>query len=124
MSDIIFRYTRAEAIDDGVLVDLSEIATEAGFKYPVAITQGVNAVLNNLEVVGQDFQGRAWDMFTIFKLEIKKQTGDTTYFAPLFARANKKDKNKFIVEPVEMYAKVHAGDNPKPVITIMILGED
>ena len=34
---IIF-YTRADAIADGVLNDVSEIAKEAGIRYPVAMT--------------------------------------------------------------------------------------
>ena len=35
---LIFRYSRAEAIADGILIDASELAREAGFKYPVALT--------------------------------------------------------------------------------------
>ena len=34
-------YTRAQAIEDGVLVDVSESAREAGFKFPVAVTRTV-----------------------------------------------------------------------------------
>ncbi|MCF5089180.1 hypothetical protein GIW57_03195 [Stenotrophomonas sp. PA-6-5C] len=36
-SDLIHSYTRAQAIEDGVLVDVSDVAKEAGFKLPVAI---------------------------------------------------------------------------------------
>jgi hypothetical protein len=32
-SDMIHSYTRAEAIADGVLIDVSETAKEAGFRY-------------------------------------------------------------------------------------------
>ena len=32
-------YTRAQAIEDGILVDVSETAREAGFKIPVAVTR-------------------------------------------------------------------------------------
>ena len=35
--DFIHRYTRAEAIRDGVLIDVSATAREAGFRYPVAL---------------------------------------------------------------------------------------
>ena len=38
---VIFSYTRAEAIADGVLIDASELAKQAGFWYPVAVTAGV-----------------------------------------------------------------------------------
>ena len=33
---VIFAYTRAQAIEDGILVDVSDTAREAGFKIPVA----------------------------------------------------------------------------------------
>ena len=39
--EIICSYTRAQAIKDGVLIDVSEAAKEAGFKIPVAMTDTV-----------------------------------------------------------------------------------
>jgi len=37
-ADLIHRYTRADALRDGVLIDVTATAKEAGFKYPVALT--------------------------------------------------------------------------------------
>ena len=34
-------YTRAQAIEDGFLVDVSDTAREAGFKIPVAVSRTV-----------------------------------------------------------------------------------
>ena len=34
---VIYAYTRAQAIEDGVLADVTETAKEAGFKLPVAV---------------------------------------------------------------------------------------
>jgi hypothetical protein len=34
----IHRYTRAEALRDGVLIDVSQAAREAGIRYPVPLT--------------------------------------------------------------------------------------
>ena len=54
-AEIIAAYSRRDALEDGVLVDLSDLAREAGFKFPLAVTQGVWAVLNStkeLEAVG------------------------------------------------------------------------
>ena len=39
--EVIYSYTRAQAIEDGVLIDVTRMAQEAGFKYPVAITASV-----------------------------------------------------------------------------------
>lgn len=38
---VVHRYTRADALRDGMLVDVTETAREAGFKVPVAITAAV-----------------------------------------------------------------------------------
>jgi hypothetical protein len=38
---IISLYTRDRAIADGFLVDVSDMAREAGFKWPVAVTRSV-----------------------------------------------------------------------------------
>jgi hypothetical protein len=37
-ADLIHRYSRADALRDGVLIDVSATAWEAGFRYPVALT--------------------------------------------------------------------------------------
>ena len=57
--DLIFSYTRAQAIEDGVLVDVTETAKEAGFRIPVALTQSVWAeyVAVPEGVEGQDEEG-------------------------------------------------------------------
>jgi hypothetical protein len=38
-ADIVHRYSRADAIRDGVLIDVSHAAREAGFQYPVTLTR-------------------------------------------------------------------------------------
>lgn len=54
--EIISVYTREQALNDGVLVDVSSLARAAGFKVPVAVTQAVWA--NYLEPDGCQ---RVWD---------------------------------------------------------------
>src|SRR4051794_4558851 len=36
--EVIFAYTRADALADGVLIDVTDTAKEAGFRIPVAVT--------------------------------------------------------------------------------------
>jgi hypothetical protein len=38
---VIHAYSRAEALEDGVLVDVTSTAREAGFRIPVALTRAV-----------------------------------------------------------------------------------
>jgi hypothetical protein len=118
-SDVIYSYSRKQAIEDGVLVDISSIAKEAGVRFPVAVTRGVFCILEDTSAPGQDFQGRTWDMLMIFCMEARKCQGDEIHFAPLFA-LNGKTKP----EPVAMWAKCGPGDDMAPVITIMLPAED
>ena len=61
---VIFSYTRARAIEDGVLVDLSEWARETGFKVPVACTAAVwhghIVPPEGTRELGQSERGRGW----------------------------------------------------------------
>lgn len=123
--EVIFKYTREDAINDGVFVDISELAKEAGFKIPVAITQGVNALLNE-EIEGQDFIGRAWDMFTILLLTIKGMTKPDNFieFKPVFVRAsnvrNLPSSEKFKPVPVKLWAVVEGNNDGSPGMNIML----
>lgn len=121
--EVIHAYTRAQALEDGVLADISELAREAGFKFPVAVTQGVWEVLNpteGLKAAGQDLKGRTWDLLTILRHAIRgAESTDTIRFAPLFVREPGEK-----VEPVQMWAKCGPGDDAEPVITVMLKGED
>ena len=60
----IHRYTRAQAIADGALIDVSEVAREAGITRPVALTRAVwdRYVRVPQGVIGQDEAGRLWDI--------------------------------------------------------------
>ena len=62
--DLIHSYTRAQALADGVLVDVSTVAREAGITYPTALTRAVwdNYVKVPPGVVCQDKSGRLWDI--------------------------------------------------------------
>ncbi|MDE2291853.1 MAG: hypothetical protein KGL53_07200 [Elusimicrobia bacterium] len=122
-AEVVSVYTRAQAIEDGVLVDLSGWAEEAGFKIPVAVTAGVWGVLKpsaELEAEGEDEAGRAWDLFTVLQDAIRRAPGgDEAHVAPLFTL-----KPGEPPEPVEMWAKCGPGDDAAPVITVMLRGED
>jgi hypothetical protein len=123
--EVISSYSRADALEDGVLVDVSELAKEAGFIYPVAVTRAVyDGILNpspELERQGQSFAGRAWDMLTILRVAIRttREPGDQVRFAPLFIR-----KPGGSPEPVALRSVVGPGDAAEPVITILLPSED
>lgn len=122
-SDLIFSYSRAQAIADGVLVDVSEQAREAGFRYPVALTAAAWADCvawpESSRSAGQSESGRLWDVLWMTKLAIKGADGDRVMVRVLRvpARGGR-------AAPAALQAVVGPGDGWEPVITIMLPGED
>jgi hypothetical protein len=116
--EVIDVYTRAQAIEDGVLVDVTDWAKEAHFKYPVAVTAAVYALLEPSEhsrKLGQSEKGRAMDMFNMMHFAIKAKQGptDLVFFDVKFG--NRVHRLKSLCHP---------GDLNEPVITIMLPEED
>ena len=70
---IISRYTRTQAIEDGVLVDVTEQAKETGLLLPTVITDHVHNVLEGIpkESVGQDYRGRLHDVLWMAYLKLR-----------------------------------------------------
>ena len=117
--DVIHQYTRAEAIEDGVLIDVTNVAEEAGFKYPVAMTANVwyecIEPSEHCRNLGQTERGRLFDLFTMLHFAIKAKQGpaDLILFNVKFGR-----------QVYALKSLCHGGDNAEPVITIMFIGED
>lgn len=73
--DVIYSYTADDAMRDGILFDVSELAKEAGLSIPVRITIGVKQLITPSEKVqelGQSFKGRLWDILCLAVVEIHK----------------------------------------------------
>src|SRR5208283_1498981 len=62
--EVIFAYTRKQAIADGIQVDVSTTAKEAGIKFPMFLTRAVFDAYVTVppNVSGQDEAGRLWDI--------------------------------------------------------------
>ena len=121
---VIFSYTRAQAIADGVLIDVSELAKQAGFCYPVAVTAGVWAecVAVPTGVTCQDETGRLWDVLQLLRFAIARQKldGERVDFA-VHVRNDNRDGDPPLVH---LYALCGPGDDAEPVITVMLPSED
>jgi hypothetical protein len=122
--EIIYRYTRAQALADGFQVDVTATAKEAGIIYPVFLTRLVYeayvVVLPGIE--GQDMAGRLWDILWMLRHAIRRaQSGQTRLPFALYVRNdNRSDRLIKLV--------AHCGpldiDNPAPAITVMMPDED
>ena len=122
---VIFSYTRAQAIEDGVLVDLTAWAKETGFKVSVACTstvwQGYVVPPRGTESLGQSERGRAHDLLWMLYVAIKASRNskrDQILYQVLFLQAPGK------TEEVTLKAHFGPGDDGEPVVTIMQPDED
>lgn len=110
-AEVIHRYTREQAIADGVLVDVSATAREAGFTVPVALTAAVSADLNHQG----DREGRLWDLLWMGRLAARRGGQETLYTLIMPVGRKKRYTAKLHVGP---------GDTGEPVITILRPDED
>ena len=124
---VISRYTRAEALTDGVLIDVTPMARECGFVFPVAVT---NALMTDIDAIPSslsglaDHNGRLWDCLFMTRAEIR--------------RASDTDTDRLVVSlvmpvqtamdaPLRMWysfqSVIGPGDEGEPVITLMGMDE-
>ena len=131
--DVISTYTRADAIRDGVLVELpAKICREAGIVVPVSVTAGVWALVapdNIDEMPCQSVEGRLWDLLWMFTCTARAARGlhrSTIHFKCAFLTTGSASGGVVLTESrTEMFrATCGPGDEGEPVITIMLPGED
>jgi hypothetical protein len=122
-ADLIYRYTRAQAIEDGVLIDVSTVAREAGITYPVALTSAAwgRCVAVPPGVECQDEAGRLWDVLFLLALAIHRSDGGPEVRFGVHVR----DSNREGTPPlVRLKAVWGPGDQGEPVVTVMLPDED
>ena len=138
--ELIYSYSRVQAIEDGVLVDLNDpsftfrpglnICAEAGIKYPVAMTIAAYSTTVSEPGTplppGQDISGRLWDVLTMFKVAAK-QGGEEIHFPVSVVNWVSVDGeriNRTKRETVILKAICGPGDSADPVITLLLPDED
>ena len=120
--EIIHSYSRAQAIEDGVLVEVTETAKEAGIRFPTALTRAVwyRFVEVPPGLACQDEKGRLWDILWMLRCRIAAaRPNESQMQFQLYVRNDR-------LPPKLVTLKAHCGpgDTPDPVITIMLPEED
>lgn len=124
--EVISTYTRAQAIADGVLVDVTRTAREAGYRVPVAMTAGAwaDAVAWDEDNQGlQDPDGRLWDVLTLATHTARRVGPGMSRVAFGVLRVpNEPDA----IDPVLTTLHLHMGpgDAGEPVLTVLLPLED
>lgn len=126
--DVIFTYSRKQAIADGMLVDLSDQARDYGFKIPFACTEGVWGTVRWTDAdeqrkpgAGQSTEGRLHDVLALSIHAARRTNDNRTTFRVLMV-----PKAGMAIEPEEvaLHLTVGPGDDGKPVCTLMMIDED
>jgi hypothetical protein len=132
---VIHSYSRREAIEDGVLVDLMQDETaaavrEAGFTIPVAMTAAAFSLavwpIDDgkaeawLKARCQDLQGRLWDVLYMLSQAVRRGgSGDLIrYRIVCLDHASKRRRT------IELKAVYGPADDGSPCITVMLPDED
>jgi hypothetical protein len=122
--EIIYVYTRAQALEDGVLIDVTDTAREAGFKCPVALTSAAYADCvewseGESPTDYQDEKGRLWDVLNMCRIYARRTTQPMMYFPVCrVPRGGGKARD------VRLKSVIGPGDHGEMVITIMLPLED
>jgi len=122
---VIFSYTRQQAIEDGVLVDVTETAREAGFKHPTVVTEALWVTIQTIPK-GFDWEspsGRLWDVLWMAVCEGRRQGGKSriTYKLVLHSGSDNPDVDHIDSERqrmTELVCDCGPDDLGRPCITI------
>ena len=132
--EVISSYTRAQALEDGVLVDAGPMAEEIGFRFPVALTSAVWADCvawtdsDSQKKPFQDQSGRLYDVLFMaaFAIRTSEQSSDRLLYGALLYELYRVPRDGFSTEakPVTLKLIIGPGDHGEPVVTILLPEED
>jgi hypothetical protein len=127
-SEIVFAYTRAQAIADGVQVEVTKTAQEAGIKFPMFLTRAVfdAYVAVPSGVTAQDEAGRLWDVVWMTRFAIIRAHGGARVPAsrvPVALYVRNDNTRAKLVKLVATCGPLDI-DDPQPAITVMMPDED
>jgi hypothetical protein len=124
--DVIYAYSRAKAIEDGVLVDFSYPASDTApvckqhYKHPIAATAAVFEVMQKAvenRNYCNSYAGILHDMLWMSRAASRKLDESTVIFPVIIAGAGRRRNYEFKLN-------VGPGDQGEPVITILLPHED
>ena len=124
----ISSYTRAQAIADGVLIDVTTEASETGFKVPVALTAAAWAEVvawsgeDSARQTHQDERGRLHDLLWVaFNLARHHKASNLMPFQHYrIARGGSGTRRT----PTTLVMVIGPGDKAEPVVTFMLPNDE
>jgi len=122
MDNLIYSYSRKQALEDGVLIDLNQYipVKESGYKWPVACTAAVFDIIERAvknERYHNDYKGVVWDILWMSLAGPIRKWDNGQLFRVIIKGAGVRSTYTFKIE-------VGPGDDGEPVLTIMLPQED
>jgi hypothetical protein len=121
---VIYSYTRAQAVADGVQVEVTKTAREAGISFPVFLTRSVfdSFVAVPPGVSCQDEAGRLWDIVWMLRFAIMRaRPGVQRIPVALYVRND--NRRATLIKLVATCGPLDI-DDAQPAITVMSPDED
>jgi len=121
---VVYSYTRAQAVADGVQVEVTKTAQEAGIRFPVFLTRTVYDAYVTLPPVvsGQDEAGRLWDIVWMTRFAILRARPGA-YRIPVALYVRNDNRAARLVKLIATCGPLDI-DDPAPAITVMMPDED
>ena len=122
--EVIYAYTRKQALADGVQVEVTKTAQEAGIKFPMFLTRTVfdAYVAVPPDVSAQDEAGRLWDIVWMTRFAILRcKPGVSRIPVALYVRNDNRAAK--LVKLIATCGPLDI-DDPQPAITVMMPDED
>jgi len=120
----IYTYSRAQAIADGLQVEVTKTAQEAGIRFPMFLTRAVYDAYVAVPpgLTGQDEAGRLWDLVWMTRFAIiRSKPGHDRIPVALYVRND--DLRSRLVKLVAVCGPLDF-DDEAPAITVMMPDED
>lgn len=127
--NVIFTYTREQAIADGVIVDVSDFAKGFGFTIPVAVTANLLHTYlepcDALSEYGQSYEGRLADMLTVLYFTIRAlPKGSDASRVSFTVQFLMDGQDKPVREDVCLYAGIEGDSLGRPAMTVFLPEDD
>jgi len=122
--EVIYSYSRAQAVADGVQIEVTKVAAEAGIKFPVFLTRTVYDAYVTVppDVSAQDEAGRLWDIVWMLRFGILRSK-PALQRIPVALYVRNDNHRSRLVKLVATCGPLDI-DDPQPAITVMMPDED
>lgn len=139
MNSPVIEHSRAQTVDEGFTVDVTTTAKKAGVMFPVLITQRVWTELiipdEPLKIYGRTINSRLWDVLWSMRLALSgniksvkrchKDTKEITFQMYVsLPQKNLDHRKRQTLKSIDLKAVFGLNDQGKPIIVIMLPGED